>query len=80
MLIFGLLFPIVFGLVISLVISPEIAILERIALAYGLGYGLLTLGMFFLNVLGIEFSLINTIVLLSGILILSLLYLPLYML
>ena len=72
MSILGLLFPIAFGLVISLVISPEINILERIALAYGLGYGLLTLGMFFLNVLGIEFSLINTIVLLSGILILSL--------
>jgi len=75
MLILGLLFPIVFGLVISLLISSEIAIPERIALAYGLGYGLLTLGMFLLNVLGIEFSLINTTVLLSGILVLSLVYL-----
>ena len=75
MLILGLLFPIVLGFIISLLISPEIAILERIALAYGLGYGLLTLGMFLLNVLGIEFSLLNTIVLLSGILILSLVYL-----
>lgn len=75
MLIFGLLFPIIFGLVISLLISREIAILERIALAYAIGYGLLTLGMFLLNVLGMEFSLINTVVLLSGILILSLVYL-----
>lgn len=75
MLILGLLFPILFGLIISLLINPGITMVERIAVAYGLGYGLLTLGMFFLNVLGIEFSLINTIVLLSGILILSLVYL-----
>ena len=75
MLIFGLLFPIVFGFVISVLITPGIAIVERIALAYGLGFGLLTLGMFLLNVLGMEFSLMNTAVLLSGILISSLVYL-----
>jgi len=71
----GLLFPIALGLVISLLLNLEINGLERIALAYGLGCSLLTLGMFFLNVLGIEFSVINTIVLLSGILIISLVYL-----
>ncbi len=77
MLFLGLLFPIVFGFVISLVISPSIAILERIALAYGLGYGLLTLGMFLLNVLEFQFSPLNTALLLSGILVLSLFYLKL---
>jgi len=75
MLIVGLLLPVVFGFVISLLMAREIAILERIALAYGLGYGLLTLGMFLLDVLGIEFSLVNTSALVSGILILSLVYL-----
>ena len=77
MLFLGLLFPIAFGFVISLVISPGISIVERIALAYGLGYGLLTLAMFLLNVSGFQFSLINTALLLSGILILSFFYLKL---
>lgn len=34
----------------------------RLALAYSLGFGFLTLAMFFLNVIGLKFSLLNTIV------------------
>ena len=77
MLVLGLLFPIAFGFVISLVITPGISIVERIALAFGLGYGLLTLAMFLLNVSGFQFSLINTTLLLSGIIIPALFYLKL---
>ncbi len=77
MLVLGLVFPIAFGFVMSCVITPGITIPERIALAFGLGYGLLTLVMFLLNALGFQFSLINTSLLLSGILIPSLLYLKL---
>ncbi len=75
MLVVGLLFPLVFGFVISLVITSKISLYERLALGYGLGYGLLTLCMFFLNVLGFKFSLINTLALSSVIICLSLLYL-----
>ena len=75
MLILGLLFPVLFGFVISLMITPHISILERLALAYGLGFGLVTLGMFFLNVVGIKFSLVNTVILISGLMALSLMYL-----
>lgn len=77
MLVLGLVFPIAFGFFISLVISPGITIVERIALAFGLGYGLLTLAMFLLNVAGFQFSPLNTTLLLSGILIPSLFYLKL---
>jgi len=75
MLILGLLLPILFGFLISLVITPHITIFERLALAYGLGFGLLTLGMFFLNVVGIKFSLINTVILILGLMAASLIYL-----
>lgn len=75
MLAFGLLSPIIFGFVISLLIVSDINIYERFALAYGLGFGLLTLAMFFLNLLGIKFSLINTTIFISGIIIASLTYL-----
>ncbi|GAI09147.1 unnamed protein product, partial [marine sediment metagenome] len=75
MLIVGLLFPILFGFIISLLIVSDIPIFERISIAYGLGFGLLTLAMFFLDVAGIEFSLINTVILISALMILSLTYL-----
>lgn len=42
----------------------------RLALAYSLGFGFLTLAMFFLNVIGLKFSLINTTILVSGIIVL----------
>ena len=75
MLLWGLLLPTGFGFVVSLLVSRRINIIERLALGYGLGFGLLTLGMFFLNVTGIKFSAVNTRVLLSGITLVSLGYL-----
>ncbi|TET11856.1 hypothetical protein E3J84_02385, partial [Candidatus Aerophobetes bacterium] len=75
MLILGLLFPALFGFIISLLIVSDIPIFERISIAYGLGFGLLTLAMFFLNVAGIKFSFINTVILTSAVMILSLIYL-----
>ncbi|GAI12859.1 unnamed protein product [marine sediment metagenome] len=60
MFIVGLILPVLFGLAISLLIAPEMRVTERFALAYGLGFGLLTLAMFLLNLLGIKFSLTNT--------------------
>ena len=74
MFIVGLILPVLFGLAISLVISPEMRIAERFALAYGLGFGLLTLAMFLLNLLGIKFSLANTSIFISGITVGSMLY------
>ena len=62
MLILGLLLPMLLGLVISCLIMRDGAILARLALAYSLGFGFLTLAMFFLNVLGFRFSLFNTTV------------------
>ena len=75
MLIVGLLFPTLFGFIISLLIISDVPIFERISIAYGLGFGLLTLAMFFLNVAGVKFSLINTVILISALMILSLIYL-----
>ena len=75
MLILGLLFPTLFGFIISLLIVSDVPIFERISIAYGLGFGLLTLAMFFLNVAGVKFSLINTVILISALMILSLIYL-----
>jgi len=75
MLVLGVLFPALFGFIISLLIVSDIPIFERISIAYGLGFGLLTLAMFFLNVAGIKFSLINTVILISALMILSLTYL-----
>jgi len=75
MLIFGLLFPALFGFIISLLIVSDIPIFERISIAYGLGFGLLTLAMFSLNVMGIKFSFINIVTLLSVLMTLSLIYL-----
>ncbi len=70
----GLILPVLFGLAISLLISPEMRATERFALSYGLGFGLLTLVMFLLNLLGIKFSLVNTSICLSGIIVGSMLY------
>lgn len=75
MLIFGLLFPTLFGFIISLLIVSDIPVFERVSIAYGLGFGLLTLAMFFLDVAGIKFSLINIVILTSGLMVLSLIYL-----
>ena len=74
MLIVGLILPVLFGLAISLLVCPEMRVAERFALAYGLGFGLLTLAMFLLNLLGIKFSLINTSVCISGIIVGSMVY------
>ena len=73
--ILGLLFAALFGFIVSLLIVSDIPILERISIACGLGFGLLTLAMFFLNVAGIKFSLINTVILVSTLIVLSLIYL-----
>jgi len=75
MLIFGLLVPIAFGFIISSVIIPRTTIYERLGVGYGLGFGFLTLGMFFLNVFGLKFSLVNTLILISGIIAILLIYL-----
>jgi len=77
MLILGVLIPIVFGFVISLLITPEVRLSERLGLSYALGFGFLTLAMFFLNVIGIKFSLVNTTLLILAIIIVSLVYLKL---
>ena len=66
-LIVGLLLPVLFGLAISWLIISGISFSERLGLAYALGFGFLTLVMFFLNVLGTKFSLINTILVVSAI-------------
>jgi hypothetical protein len=55
----ALLLVAVFGFPITLLIVPRASFLERLALAYGLGWGAVTLGMFYLSVLGIPFSLPN---------------------
>ncbi|MBA7582689.1 hypothetical protein ES708_24625 [subsurface metagenome] len=55
------------GLTICWLIIPHVAISVRFALAYSLGFGFLTLAMFFLNVLGLKFSLLNTTILVSAI-------------
>ncbi|MGB3904049.1 MAG: glycosyltransferase family 39 protein [Anaerolineae bacterium] len=55
----ALLLVAVFGFPITLLIAPRVRFLERLALAYGLGWGAVTLGMFYLSVLGIPFSLPN---------------------
>ena len=73
--ILGLLFVALLGFIISLLIVSDIPIFERISIAGGLGFGLLTLVMFFLNVAGLKFSLINTVILVSTLIVLSLIYL-----
>ncbi len=67
MLILGLLLPMLLGLAICWLIIPGVAISMRFALAYSLGFGFLTLGMFFLDVLGLKFSLVNTTTLVFGV-------------
>ena len=65
MLVLGLLLPILLGLALGRLIIQNVSIPVRLALAYSLGFGFLTLAMFFLNVIGLKFSLLNTTVLLS---------------
>jgi len=65
MQILGLLLPILLGLTVCRLIIQKVAIPVRLALAYSLGFGFLTLAMFFLNVIGLKFSLLNTTVLVS---------------
>jgi len=65
MQILGLLLPMLLGLTICRLIIQKVAIPVRLALAYSLGFGFLTLAMFFLNVIGLKFSLLNTTVLVS---------------
>jgi len=68
MLVLGLLLPILLGLTICRAIIPDsTTIPARLALAYSLGFGFLTLAMFFLNVIGLRFSLLNTTILVSAI-------------
>jgi len=66
MLILGLLLPMLLGLAICWLIIPDASIPVRFALAYSLGFGFLTLAMFFLNVFGVDFSLVNTVILVCG--------------
>lgn len=74
MLLLGLILPLFLGYAITLVVLPRMGLYERLALGYGLGFGFLTLGMFFLNVLGMSFSLRNTVVLICAIITVSLIY------
>ena len=75
MFIVGLILPVLLGLAISFLICPEMRVAERIGVAYGLGFGLLTLVMLLLNLLGIKFSLANTSILcISVIIVGSMLY------
>lgn len=68
MQILGLLLPMLLGLAICRLIIPDsMTIPVRLALAYSLGFGFLTLAMFFLNVVGLKFSLLNTTILVSAI-------------
>ncbi len=67
MLIVGLLLPVVLGLTLCWLVIPDAAIPECFALAYSLGFGFLTLAMFFLNILGFKFSLVNTTIFVSAI-------------
>ncbi len=62
MQILGLLLPMLLGLVICQLVIQKMAIPVRLALAYLLGFGFLTMAMFFLNVIGLRFSLFNTTV------------------
>jgi len=55
------------GLTICWLIIPGVGIPVRLALAYSLGFGFLTLAMFCLNVFGFKFSLVNTTILVSGV-------------
>jgi len=74
MLILGLMLPLFLGYAITLVLVPRLTLYERLALGYGLGFGFLTLGMFFLNVLGMSFSLRSTVVLVCAIIAISLIW------
>jgi len=67
MFLVGLVVPTALGFVVTLLISPDVRFWERVALGYGLGFAFLTLGMFFLNVVGFKFSLLNTLILVGGI-------------
>lgn len=53
----SLLVIVAFGWVVTLVIAPDLRFLERLALAYGLGLGLMTLLMFCLDLVGLSLSL-----------------------
>ncbi len=75
MLILGLLLPVLLGLTISWLIVADIPISERLALGSALGFGFLTLAMFFLNEVGINFSLFNTTIFVSSIIGLSVVFL-----
>ena len=65
--IMGLILPMMLGLAICWVTISDTPLLVRLALAYGLGFGLLTLAMFLLNVFGAKFSLANTSILVLAI-------------
>ncbi len=54
-----LLVIVAFGWVVTLIIAPDLRFLERLALAYGLGLGLMTLLMFCLGLVGLSLSLAN---------------------
>lgn len=73
MLILGLLLPLLLGLAICWLVIPNLTILVRLALSYGLGFGFLTLAMFCLDVFGAKFSLVNTTIFVLGIISLLLL-------
>ncbi len=60
----GFLLTILFGLLISLLIAPKMHDLERLGLSYVLGLGFQTLFMFIAYLLGLKFTLINTLTIL----------------
>ncbi len=74
LLIIGFSLTIFFGLLLTLVFVPKMNSVERLGVSYLLGLGILTLLMFFYSLAGYKFTLFNTLVLLS-MLILILLFL-----
>ena len=66
-LIIGFILIIIFGILITFSLGLKINPLERIGLAYLLGFGIFTLLLFFSYLLGFKFSLLNSIIILTSV-------------
>lgn len=66
MIFLGIILTTIFGFLVTALISKKMHLIERIGASYMLGLGLLTLGMFIYSTLGIKITLLNTAVLLIG--------------
>ena len=65
LVIFGLLLTVLFGFLVSYALSSRLHPIERLGLAYLLGIGLLTFLMFLSFLIGLKFTLINTLFVLT---------------